>query len=317
MDVLAAAARLSGVVRKTPLELNAALSARHGCSVFLKREDLQLTRSYKIRGAFNFLSSQESHPPTGYATASAGNHAQGFAYSCRRLGTRGTIFMPTITPKQKIAATARHGGDSVEIKLVGDTFDDCAAAAAAHVTSTGAVFVPPFDHQLIMEGQGTIGLEIVSALPDVDAVILPVGGGGLLGGVGTFVKAMRPQARIHGVEPEGAPSMTEALAAGMPVTLQSIDRFVDGAAVKRVGGLTFEACRRVLDGMSLVPEGRVCTTILDLYNTEAIVVEPAGEKRQSRGMGVRREDGCYFEHKPVAHYHTSPSCRGTFDCCAC
>ncbi len=277
LDIHAAADRLRGVVRRTPLIRNANLSRRFGCNVFLKREDLQVVRSYKLRGAYNMMSQL---PPEqlqrGMVCASAGNHAQGFAYSCKKLGANGVVFMPFTTPRQKVSQTRMFGEDFIEIKLVGDTFDDCATAAKRYTEERGMVFVPPFDHAHIIEGQGTVAAEILEEQPQVDFLFLPVGGGGLSAGCGTFFKTFSPKTCVVGVEPEGAPSMRDALEAGQPVTLGQIDRFVDGAAVKRVGDLTFEICRDVLDDMVLVSEGRICATILKLYNEDAIVAEPAG-----------------------------------------
>lgn len=276
-DFASAAERLRPVVQKTPLQYNVRLSRRHGCEVYLKREDLQTVRSYKLRGAYNMMGSLPAEQlGRGVTCASAGNHAQGFAYSCRRLEVRGVVFMPVITPKQKIEQTRMFGEDWIEIRLAGDSFDDCAAEALRFTEDKGMVFIPPFDDPRIIEGQGTVGLEIHEDLKDIDFLFLPVGGGGLSAGTGAYMKSKAPGTRIVGLEPEGAPSMTEALKAGRPVMLDEIDRFVDGAAVKQVGEVTFEVCRSVLDEMHLVPEGKVCTTILRLYNEEAIVVEPAG-----------------------------------------
>lgn len=212
----------------------------------------------------------------GVVCASAGNHAQGFAYSCRQLGVRGVVFMPVITPKQKVSQTRMFGDGAIEIILAGDTFDDCAAAAKAYTTVHGMTFIPPFDDLRIVEGQATVGLEICEALDTIDYVFAPLGGGGLCAGLGLALQQLSPKTRLIGVEPEGAPSMTEALKNGEPLTLASIDRFVDGAAVKRVGDLTFQICQTVLEDMLLAPEGQVCSTILRLYNEDAIVVEPAG-----------------------------------------
>jgi threonine dehydratase len=277
IDIPMAADRLRKVATHTPLQFNLRLSRRYEGQVYLKREDLQVVRSYKIRGAYNRMSTL---PPEaalrGFVCASAGNHAQGFAYSCRKLRIHGVVFMPFITPRQKIEQTRMFGEEWVEIRLEGDTYDDCAAAARTYTEAHGMVFVPPFDDPRIIEGQGTVGLEILEDLQGIDLLFLPVGGGGLAAGVGTWFRQHSPGTRIIGLEPEGAPSMTEALRAGHPVTLPEIDRFVDGAAVKRVGDLTFEICRDVIDEMHLVPEGRICSTILRLYNEEAIVVEPAG-----------------------------------------
>jgi threonine dehydratase len=212
----------------------------------------------------------------GVVCASAGNHAQGFAYSCRILGVKGTVFMPVITPLQKVQQTKFFGEDFIEIKLVGDTFDDCAITAKQFTEKNELTFIPPFEDYKIIEGQATVGVEILDDLSLVDYLFVPVGGGGLCSGVGSYFKVFSPHTKIIGTEPEGAPSMKAALDAGSPVTLQSIDRFVDGAAVKRVGDLTFSICKEVLHEMHLVPEGKICSTILKLYNEDAIVVEPAG-----------------------------------------
>ena len=272
-----AAARLKKVVTRTPLTFNHALSARYQCNVYLKREDLQVVRSYKLRGAYNMISSLPVEQlQRGVVCASAGNHAQGFAYSCKKLHIPGVVFMPVITPKQKVKQTKMFGGDFIRIELVGDTFDDCAVAAKQFTAEQQMTFIPPFDDYRIIEGQATVGMEILEDLPGTDYLFVPVGGGGLSAGVGSFFKTYSPNTTIIGLEPEGAPSMYEALRAGHPVTLNSIDSFVDGAAVKRVGNITFPICKNVLDEMHLVPEGKICTTILKLYNEDAIVVEPAG-----------------------------------------
>jgi threonine dehydratase len=272
-----AAITLKKVVTKTPLQLNRNLSKKYNCNVYLKREDLQVVRSYKLRGAYNMMSSLPAADlQKGVVCASAGNHAQGFAYSCRKLCTKGVVFMPVITPNQKINQTKMFGEDWITVKLVGDTFDDCALAAKKYTEENGLTFIPPFDDMRIIEGQGTVGLEILEDLSDVDYLFVPVGGGGLSAGVGSYFKTYSPKTKIIGLEPEGAPAMYEALRAGHPVTLQNIDRFVDGAAVKRVGDVTFAICKDVLDDMALVPEGKICSAILKLYNEDAIVTEPAG-----------------------------------------
>jgi len=277
MDFAAAQQRLKKVVKRTPLILNAGLSKKYQCKVYLKREDLQVVRSYKLRGAYNMMSTLPAEQlQQGVVCASAGNHAQGFAFSCKKLNVKGVVFMPIITPKQKVNQTKMFGDDKIEIKLVGDTFDDCAVAARQFTEENKMTFIPPFDDLRIIEGQGTVGLEILEDLTEVDYLFLPVGGGGLSAGVGSFFKTFSPRTKIIGLEPEGAPSMFEALKAGHPVTLGSIDRFVDGAAVKRVGDITFPICKEVLDDMHLVPEGKICSTILKLYNEDAIVAEPAG-----------------------------------------
>jgi len=272
-----AAERLRSVVHRTPLQLNSRLSRKYGCNVYLKREDLQIVRSYKLRGAYNMMSTlPSSQLEKGVVCASAGNHAQGFAYSCKKLGVKGMVFMPIITPRQKVNQTRMFGEDNIEIKLVGDTFDDCAIAAKQYTEEHGMTFIPPFDDKRIIEGQATVAVEILEDLAEIDYVFVPVGGGGLSAGMGSFFKTFSPKTKIIGLEPEGAPSMLEAMKAGHPVPLPSIERFVDGAAVKRVGDLTFSICRDVLDDMRLVPEGKICSTILKLYNEDAIVAEPAG-----------------------------------------
>ncbi len=277
LDVASAAERLKKVVVRTPLQLNANLSRRYQCNVYLKREDLQTVRSYKIRGAYNMMSSLPlKQLSSGVVTASAGNHAQGFAFSCKNLGVKGVIFMPIITPRQKVNQTRMFGEQFIEIRLVGDTFDDCAMAAKEFTLANQMTFIPPFDDLRIIEGQATVALEILEDLADIDYLLVPVGGGGLASGAGIYFKTFSPKTKIIGLEPEGAPSMSEALKSGYPVTVENIDRFVDGAAVKRAGDVTFPICREVLDDMNLVAEGRVCSTILRLYNEDAIVVEPAG-----------------------------------------
>jgi len=277
LDIEAASKKLKEVVKHTPLIYNASLSKKYDCSVYLKREDLQIVRSYKLRGAYNMISSlPEDQRAKGVVCASAGNHAQGFAYSCKVLNIKGIVFMPIITPNQKVRQTKMFGDGNIEIKLVGDTFDDCAAAAKAFTESNGMTFIPPFDHPKVIEGQATVGIEILEDLQGIDYLFAPVGGGGLIAGVGAYFNVSSPNTKIIGVEPEGAPSMSEALKQGKPVKLESIDPFVDGAAVKRVGDYPFEICKEVIDEMVLVNEGKVCSTILKLYNEDAIVVEPAG-----------------------------------------
>ncbi len=277
LDFATARERLHKVVRRTPLEFNQGLSDKYGCEIYFKREDLQVVRSYKLRGAYNMIS-QLPHEQLakGVVCASAGNHAQGVAFSCKRLDIKGVIFMPGITPRQKVKQTEMFGNGNVEIVLVGDTFDDCLQEALKYTEANGMTFIPPFDDHRIIEGQGTVGIEINEDLPDAEVIVMPVGGGGLAAGVGSFFKQLNPNIQLIGVEPEGAPSMIEAIRRGQPYTLSQINRFVDGAAVKRVGHFTYQICNEVLDDMLSVPEGKVCTTILKLYNEDAIVVEPAG-----------------------------------------
>jgi threonine dehydratase len=277
LDFLSAAERIKGTVKRTPLEYNIGLSKKFNANIYLKREDLQVVRSYKLRGAYNMISTlNQFQMDHGVVCASAGNHAQGVAHSCKKLGIKGVIFMPEITPKQKVKQTTMFGGDNIEIILVGDTFDDCMKEALEYTVAHKMTFIPPFDNAKIIEGQGTVGVEIFEDLPELDVVIVPIGGGGLASGLGSYLKNIKPSIELIGVEPEGAPSMKNALKNGSPVTLEYIDRFVDGAAVKKVGALTFEYCSELLDQMLLIPEGKICTTILELYNEDAIVVEPAG-----------------------------------------
>lgn len=276
-DFLAAAKRISDTVKRTPLEYNAGLSKKFNANIYLKREDLQIVRSYKLRGAYNMICSlSAAELKNGVVCASAGNHAQGVAYSCKKLNIKGVIFMPEITPKQKIKQTVMFGGDNIKIVLVGDTFDDCMKEALVYTAEHQMTFVPPFDNAKVIEGQGTVGVEIYEDLPDLDVIIMPIGGGGLASGVSRYLKSVKPSVKLVGVEPQGAPSMKNALDNGGPITLDAIDRFVDGAAVKRVGNLTYEHCKELLDEMLLIPEGKICSTILKLYNEDAIVVEPAG-----------------------------------------
>ena len=276
-DFTAASDRIKNVVYRTPLILNQNLSKKYQANIYLKREDLQVVRSYKIRGAFNMMSSlPKEQLQKGVVCASAGNHAQGFAYSCKKLGVKGVVFMPVITSNQKISQTKMFGEDFVEIKLTGDSYDECAVAAKQYTEENKMTYVHPFDDYKIIEGQGTVGLEILEELSSIDYLFIPVGGGGLCAGVGSYFKTFSPQTKIIGVEPEGAPSMKTALEAGQPVTLDNIEQFVDGASVKCVGNITFSICKEVLHDMHLVPEGKICSSILKLYNEDAMVVEPAG-----------------------------------------
>ncbi|MGN6395854.1 MAG: threonine ammonia-lyase IlvA [Mucilaginibacter sp.] len=287
LDFIAAAQRLKSVVKHTPLEYHAGLSKVYDCEMYLKREDLQVVRSYKLRGAYNMISQLNAEELSrGVVCASAGNHAQGVAFSCNKLGIKGVIFMPEITPKQKVKQTEMFGNGHIEIVLTGDTFDDCLVDALKYTQANRMTFVPPFDNYSIIEGQGTVGVEILEDLPGVEAIVMPIGGGGLAAGTGSYLKQQKPEILLIGVEPEGAPSMLKAFEHGGPVSLTGIDRFVDGAAVKTVGKLTYELCRQVLDEMLTVPEGKVCTTILKLYNEDAIVVEPAG------ALSVAALDAC-------------------------
>ena len=270
--------RLQKVVRHTPLLKNLNLSEQYDCNIYLKREDLQVVRSYKIRGAYNLISSYgEDELKNGVVCASAGNHAQGVAYSCNLLKTHGTIFMPSTTPKQKVTQVKMFGKSYVDIVLTGDTFDDAFLEATKFSNAHGTLFIPPFDHEKIIEGQGTVALEIYEDFEgEIDYILMPVGGGGLASGISCYFKAVSPETHLIGIEPAGAPAMAEAFKAGKVVTLDTIDKFVDGAAVKKVGSITYNICSQSLEEIILVPEGKVCSTIIKLYNEEAIVVEPAG-----------------------------------------
>ena len=277
IDINKAHLLLKNIVLRTPLQFHRKLSEHFGAEIYLKREDLQIVRSYKIRGAYNLISSlQEDERARGVVCASAGNHAQGVAFSFKALGIDGVIYMPAITPKQKINQVKMFGGDRIEIVLIGDTFDECQQHALKFSSEHGKAFIPPFDHPLIIEGQGTVGKEILEETSGIDYIFVPVGGGGLCAGVGQYFRTYSPHTKMVGVEPQGAPSMKEALHAGKPVILDSIQRFVDGASVKKVGDITFELCKDILHDMLLVPEGKVSSTILQLYNEDAIVAEPAG-----------------------------------------
>jgi threonine dehydratase len=270
--------QLKEVANLTPLTENLNLSDEFHATILLKREDLQMVRSYKIRGAYNkIFSLTEEEKLREIVCASAGNHAQGVAYSCNLLKIKGKIYMPKTTPKQKIKQVQLFGKSFVEIILTGDTFDDAYAKAIDDATTNNKPFIHPFDDFKVIAGQGTVGLEILEVFKKpIDYVFVPIGGGGLASGLSTVFKQLSPNTKIIGVEPEGAPSMKVSIANAKNTPLETIDKFVDGAAVKQVGNLTFEICQQNLDDIVLVPEGKVCTTILRLYNEEAIVVEPAG-----------------------------------------
>ncbi|WP_226034808.1 threonine ammonia-lyase IlvA [Aquibacillus saliphilus] len=277
-DIIIANQVLKDVVVKTPLQKDTILSDRYDCNVYLKREDLQVVRSFKIRGAYNFMQSlTKEELANGVVCASAGNHAQGVAYSCKALGVKGRIFMPSTTPRQKVSRVEFFGGPFVEIVLTGDTFDDSFYTAKEYCDTNSMAFIHPFDDYRTINGQGTIGLEIIDSMEEpISHVFMGIGGGGLISGVGSYVKSISPDTKIVGVEPAGAPGMQKSLEQDKVVTLDYIDKFVDGASVKQVGNLTFEIAKEVIDDIVVVPEGKVCTTILDLYNENAIVAEPAG-----------------------------------------
>ena len=269
---------LEEILTPTPFQKNPNLSDIYDAEVYLKREDLQMVRSYKIRGAYNKI---RSLTPEGMANgivcASAGNHAQGVAFSCSKLKIMGSIFMPVTTPKQKIEQVRMFGKEYIEIILTGDTFDAANSAAIAYAKEHDKTFIPPFDDPKVMEGQGTIGLEIIKQAGEpLDYIFVPIGGGGLASGLGAYINQISPSTKIIGVEPAGAPCMKTAIDRGEVVALEEIDKFVDGAAVQKAGALTYEVCKEVLDDIIIVPEGAVCTTIIHMYNKSAIVVEPAG-----------------------------------------
>ncbi|MCC3382286.1 threonine ammonia-lyase IlvA [Paenibacillus farraposensis] len=277
-DIVRAHHMLREVIVRTPLQRDAVLSVKYNCNVYLKREDLQVVRSFKIRGAYNMIRSlTPEQMEKGIVCASAGNHAQGVAFSCNALGIRGKIFMPSTTPNQKVKQVRRFGGSSVEVILTGDTFDDAYDEAMKVCREQEMTFIHPFDQPKIIAGNGTIAMEVMESLDTpADYVFVTIGGGGLAAGIGTYVKTVSPSTKVIGVEPLGAASMTEAMQLNKVVTLEQIDKFVDGAAVKRVGQLTYDICKNTLDDIVKVPEGKACTAILELYNENAIVVEPAG-----------------------------------------
>ncbi|MCO5230927.1 MAG: threonine ammonia-lyase IlvA [Chitinophagales bacterium] len=278
--ILHAAKVLEGVTSITPLQNNVNLSETYQANIWLKREDLQIVRSYKIRGAYNFISNLSTEDRAkGVVCSSAGNHAQGVAFACQTLKIKGVIFMPATTPKQKVRAVQRLGREWVEIVLSGDTYDDAKSASFKYVEKHNCVMVSPFDDKLIIEGQGTVGMEIAQQLKqnEPDYFFVPVGGGGLISGLTIYLKAKYPKAKIIAVEPQGAASLKATMDSGKIVTLENVDNFVDGAAVKQIGALPFEVLKTYgLDDIVIVPEGAVCTTILQLYNRSAIVAEPAG-----------------------------------------
>jgi threonine dehydratase len=279
-DIDEAARRISGVISQSPLQHSDRLSQATGAEVYLKREDLQSVRSYKLRGAYNLLRQlSENELTAGVVCSSAGNHAQGFALACRSMGVHGRVYVPAKTPKQKRDRIRYHGGEFIELIVGGSTYDLAADAALEDVARTGATLVPPFDDPRTMAGQGTIAVEILDQLEaEPDLVVVPVGGGGCIAGITTYLAERTTNTAVLGVEPAGAASMIAALAAGGPVTLEHVDQFVDGAAVKQVGALTYQALAAAGNMVSVttVDEGAVCTAMLDLYQNEGIIAEPAG-----------------------------------------
>ncbi len=277
-DIVIAYQNLKDVVIHTPLQKNERLSEKYECNVYLKREDLQVVRSFKLRGAYYKIKTlSKEQLKNGVVCASAGNHAQGVAYACRHLGVNGKIFMPSTTPKQKVSQVKLFGKDSIEIVLVGDTFDDSYEEAVKCAEKEGRTFIHPFDDEKVIAGQGTAAVEILNDCEEpIDYVFASIGGGGLMSGLSTYIKALSPETKMIGVEPLGAPSMKAAIENNKVTTLKEIDKFVDGAAVKTVGEKTLDICKELLEDIVVVPEGKVCTTILELYNEHAIVAEPAG-----------------------------------------
>lgn len=273
-----AAKKLQTVATITPLEKHQRFSEKYDCTMLFKREDLQRVRSYKIRGAYNKLSSLTAEETKhGIICASAGNHAQGVALSCQLLKIKGKIFMPAPTPNQKVEQVKMFGKEFVEVVLIGDTFDDSYYKAIEECEKYNKPLVHPFNDPKVIEGQGTVGLEIIQqSKTPIDYIFIPVGGGGLASGLSSIVKALSPKTKIVGVEPSGAPSMSTSIDKGEIVKLEHIEKFVDGASVQRVGDLTFDICQKNLDVMTTVHEGKICQTILEMYNKDAIVAEPAG-----------------------------------------
>ena len=282
-DIQAAQARISSVIEPTPLQYCPRLSEQYGANIYLKREDLQDVRSYKIRGAYYGISRlSEQDRAAGVVAASAGNHAQGVAYACRALGIQGKIFVPKPTPKQKRDRILVHGGDNIELVVTGNTFDEAAQAAREDAEARGATMIEPFDSRDTVVGQGTVAAEILAQLTgqgsELDTLVVPVGGGGLLAGVTSYLADMSPRTAIVGVEPRGAASLHAAMEAGEPVTLADIDPFVDGAAVKRIGDFPYQVIEenQGRTHLMIADEGAVCTEMLALYQNEGIIAEPAG-----------------------------------------
>lgn len=284
-DIEVAAGVLAKVATKTPLQKSDRLSAEVGRPVYLKREDLQICRSFKVRGAYvRMAAMDEDERKAGVVCASAGNHAQGVAYACAHLGIQGTIFLPASTPRQKRKRIATIGGKWVDPVIVAGDFDEANRVAAKAAKEGGKVYVHPYDDPYTIAGQGSIAVDLDSQLPDdTDMVLIPVGGGGLIAGMATWLKAHRPGIRIVGVESAGAASMKAALEAGNPVSLDRVDSFVDGTAVGRAGDLTYQIVRELVDDIVVVPEGAVCTEMLDLYHSEGVIAEPAGALASAAG----------------------------------
>ncbi|MFV0406350.1 MAG: threonine ammonia-lyase IlvA [Propioniciclava sp.] len=289
----AAARRLAEVISETPLQYNERLSRLTGAEIWLKREDLQPVRSYKIRGAYNLMAQlSESEQAAGVVAASAGNHGQGVAMACAHLGIQGRIFAPSTTPRQKRDRMRHFGGVHTELVIVGDTYDEAHHAAVAEAEQTGATLIPAFDHPATIAGQGTVAKELVEQLGrEPDVIYLPVGGGGLLAGCLTWLHTYSPHSRVVGVEPTGAASMAAALNVGHPVSLETLDTFADGAAVRRAGDLPVALAQQFGPTMVTVPEGALCTEMLALYQTEGIIAEPAGALASAALIRTRPRPG--------------------------
>ncbi|HSA84192.1 MAG TPA: threonine ammonia-lyase IlvA [Patescibacteria group bacterium] len=283
--------RLKDVVIRSPLQFSKRMSEKFGANVYVKREDMQEVRSYKIRGAYNKMASlSDDERQRGVVAASAGNHAQGVAFSCSHLKIKGTIFMPIVTPQQKIDRVKHFGGKYVEVQLVGQTYDESAHEAHKYGEEKNMVYIHAFNDPLTIAGQGTVGKEIIEQLPNgFDIFVAPIGGGGFISGTSEYIKQIKPDVKIFGAEPENAASMAEAIKAGKVVTLEKIDTFVDGAAVQRVGDLTFEICQKNLGKVLIVPVGRICKTMIDLYQNEGIISEPAGALSIAALSSIRDE----------------------------
>ncbi|UKJ05971.1 threonine ammonia-lyase IlvA [Solitalea lacus] len=276
-QVLLAAEKLNGVAVKTPLQFCSRLSEKYNCKLYFKREDMQPVRSYKIRGAYNNIINLDAmQRERGVVCASAGNHAQGVALSCNKLKIKAHIFMPQVTPRQKIEKVKSFGGDWINIVLTGTTYDEAYAASKRFSELNLLAFIHPFDDWNTIVGQATVAKEIYNELPDAEVLVLPIGGGGLASGVSSFYKENKPEVKIFGIDPAGAPKMIAASKAGKPISLDSIDTFIDGAAVKQIGDLTYQLITENVDECITVEEGKVCTTMIELYQNEGIIAEPAG-----------------------------------------
>jgi threonine dehydratase len=273
-DIVIAQDRISKIMRYTLLQKNIDISNKYNSNIYLKREDLTPVKSYKIRGAYNKISSINKFSKL--TTASAGNHAQGVAFSGNLLSMYNNIFMPKITPKQKIDKVLKFGGQYTKIHLEGNNFDETSKISKEFMESNKSMYIHPFDDEKVIEGQATVGYEIYNQLEKIDIIVLPIGGGGLASGVSSYIKQINPKIKIIGVEPFGAASMYESIKQNKIITLDTLDTFVDGAAVKRVGELNFNICKETLDRIIVINEGHVCSKILEMYNQQSYIIEPAG-----------------------------------------